>query len=102
MALRIASGLVALSVALTAAIWAWLGEKVAMPAPPFGPGERLYCVSYAPFHGDQTPFDLSTHIAAKQIEDDLRRLKLMTDCVRTYSTDFGIDQVPGIAQRARA
>ena len=34
-----------------------------------------------------------------QIEDDLAQLKLMTDCVRTYSTDHGLDQIPEIARR---
>ena len=34
-----------------------------------------------------------------QIEDDLTRLAKITDCVRTYSVDYGLDQIAGIAAR---
>jgi glucan 1,3-beta-glucosidase len=70
-----------------------------MPPSPLDPGEKLYCVSYAPFRGAQTPLDLATHIAPEQIEQDLAQLAKVTDCVRTYSVDFGLDRVPEIAQR---
>ena len=70
-----------------------------MPPSPLDPGEKLYCVSYAPFRGAQSPLDLSTRIEPAQIERDLTQLATMTDCVRTYSVDFGLDQVPEIAQR---
>jgi glucan 1,3-beta-glucosidase len=56
-------------------------------------------VSYSPFRGGQTPFDQTLRIDASQIEDDLTRLAAVTDCVRTYSTDLGLDQVAGIAER---
>ena len=29
-----------------------------MPPSPLAPGEKLTCVSYTPFHGDQSPFEL--------------------------------------------
>ncbi|HEY6023820.1 MAG TPA: beta-(1-6) glucans synthase [Pseudolabrys sp.] len=61
--------------------------------------EKLYCVSYTPFRGGQTPLDPSTIIPPSQIEDDLARLAQITDCVRTYSVDFGLDQIAGIAAR---
>ena len=70
-----------------------------MPLSPLQPGEKLYCVSYAPFHGSQTPLDLSTRIEPAQIERDLEQLSKITDCVRTYSVDFGLDRVPDIARR---
>ena len=70
-----------------------------MPPSPLDPGEKLYCVSYAPFRGAQSPLDLSTKIEPAQIDQDLAQLATMTDCVRTYSVDFGLDQVPEIAQR---
>ena len=38
-------------------------------------------------------------IPAAQIEDDLTRLSAVTDCIRTYSVDFGLDQIAGIAAR---
>ncbi len=42
-----------------------------MPQAPLKAGQKLYCVSYAPFHGGQTPLDPATHISAAQIERDL-------------------------------
>ena len=47
----------------------------------------------------QTPLDPSTMISAAQIEDDLAGLPGITDCVRTYSVDHGLDQIAGIAAR---
>jgi exo-beta-1,3-glucanase (GH17 family) len=82
-----------------AAAWAWLGAPVAMPQSPLAAGEKLYCLSYSPFRGSQTPLDSSTRVSAAQIEDDLARLAKITDCVRTYSVDFGQDQIAGIAAR---
>src|ERR1043166_2907003 len=93
---------VALFLPIAAAIvvtWWWLGAPVPLPASPLGPGEKLYCVSYSPFRGVQTPFDRTLRIGAAQIEDDLARLAPVTDCVRTYSTELGLDQVAGIAER---
>ena len=81
------------------ACWWWLGSPVPMPPSPLDPGEKLYCVSYAPFRGSQTPLDLSTRIEASQIEEDLKQLAKLTDCVRIYSVDAGLDQIPEIAQR---
>lgn len=94
-------GLVCLAAAATviAGIWAWLGAPALMPQFPWQTGEKLYCISYAPFRGNQTPLDPTTHISAAQIEDDLNRLSKITDCVRTYSTDYGLDQIAGIAAK---
>ena len=78
--------------------WAWLGGAVPIPRTQSGP-EKLYCVSYTPFRGSQTPLDPSTIIPAAQIEDDLTRLAQITECVRTYSVDFGLDQIAGIAAK---
>ncbi len=80
-------------------VWAWLGRPVAMPQAPLKAGEKLYCLSYAPFRGLQTPFDPATRISAAQIEEDLSQLARLTDCVRVYSTDQGLEQVPAIAAK---
>src|SRR4051812_32246133 len=79
--------------AIIVVVWWWLGSAVPMPRSPLDPGEKLYCVSYAPFRGAQSPLDLSTKIAPEQIEQDFAQLAKVTDCVRTYSVDFGLDQV---------
>ena len=97
--MRLGLACLALSAVVIAGAWAWLGTPVPMPQSPLHAGEKLYCLSYAPFRGGQTPLDLATQISAAQIEDDLSRLAKITDCVRTYSVDFGLDQIAGIAAR---
>jgi len=92
-------GFLALVAAAIVAVWWWLGAAVPMPASPFGPGEKLYCISYAPFRGGQSPLDPATQIDPAQIDDDLARLSRVTDCVRTYSTRNGLDRVAEIAER---
>jgi len=82
-----------------AVFWAWLGSPIPMPQAPRKAGEKLYCVSYAPFRGLQTPFDPTTQIPAAQIDEDLSQLAKLTDCVRIYSTDQGLELVPGIAAK---
>ena len=88
-----------MSALVIAAVWAWLGAAVPMPQTPLATGEKLYCLSYAPFRGGQSPLDPSTRISAAQIEEDLTQLARLTDCVRTYSVDYGLDQIAGIAAR---
>ncbi|MFZ5690526.1 MAG: beta-(1-6) glucans synthase [Pseudomonadota bacterium] len=86
---------VAVLIALT---WWVLGRPVPMPVAGAA-GEKLQCVSYAPFRGTQSPLRADTYIPASQIEDDLVRLKPLTDCIRTYSTEHGLEQVPEIARK---
>src|ERR1700687_1674181 len=97
--MRLGLACLALSVAVIGGVWALVRAQVAMPQSPLLAGEKLYCLSYAPFRGGQTPFDLSTRISAAQIEEDLTRLARQTGCVRTYSVDYGLDQIAGIAAR---
>lgn len=80
-------------------LWWWLGSPIGGDAATSARMEKLYCVSYSPFRDDQTPLDLSTRIDPADIEADLLRLSHITDCVRTYSVDFGLDQVAEIAAR---
>ena len=97
--MRLALACLVGSVVAIVGAWAWLGAPVPMPQSPLKAGEKLYCLSYAPFRGRQTPLDLTTQIPPAQIEDDLARLAKITDCVRTYSVDYGLDQIAGIAAR---
>jgi exo-beta-1,3-glucanase (GH17 family) len=94
-----AVSLFTLVVIVIAGGWWWLGRAIPMPPSPLDSGEKLYCVSYAPFRGQQTPLELSTRIEPWQIEEDLARLAKLTDCVRIYSVDFGLDRLPEIAER---
>src|SRR5712664_3203819 len=79
--------------------WSWLGGSVDNPPSPFAGTEKLACVSYAPFRGDQNPFGPDVPIDPRQIDEDLAQLKQITDCVRTYSVDHGLDQIPELAKR---
>lgn len=97
--MKLAGGLFLCCGASIIVTWWWLGAPVDMPPSPLGKGEKFPCVSYAPFRRGQIPFDLNLHIDAAQIDDDLTRLAPVTDCVRTYSIDRGLDQIAGIAQR---
>jgi len=80
-------------------VWWWLATPITLARAPIDPAAKLQCVSYAPFRGAQTPLDPTTHIEAAQIEQDLTQLAKISDCVRTYSIDNGLDQVPGIAAK---
>jgi glucan 1,3-beta-glucosidase len=94
-----AVSLFSLAAALIVAGWWRLGLPVDMPASPRNPDEKLYCLSYAPFHGAQTPTDPTTLISPGQIDEDLAQLAALTDCIRTYSVDFGLDYVPQAARK---
>src|SRR5262245_14489902 len=95
----IATTLFAIAAAAIAAAWAWLGATVQMPPSPLAAGEELYCVSYASFRGPQRPPGPDIPIDPRQIDEDLAQLKHITNCVRTYSVDHGLDQIAGIAKR---
>jgi glucan 1,3-beta-glucosidase len=82
-----------------AAFWTWLGAPVAMPASPLSPGEKMYCVSYAPFRGAETPHDPNFTIPPERIDEDMRQLAKISRCVRTYATELGLDRLPEIAGR---
>ena len=62
-------------------------------------GEKLRCVSYAPYHRPgQTPLIEDTRIEREQIAADLAALAKITDCVRLYSIDQGLEHVPELAR----
>lgn len=84
------------------ALLAWVGwdtRPIPMHDLQLAGGERLKCVSYAPYHRPgQTPFDAKAVISREQIADDLAALAKITECVRLYSVDQGLDQVPSVAR----
>jgi glucan 1,3-beta-glucosidase len=88
--------------ALLAGLLAWVHVQT-RPVPMhdlhLSAGEKLRCVSYAPFHRPgQTPFDAKLTISRQQIADDLKALSAITGCVRIYSVRSGLDQVPAVAR----
>jgi exo-beta-1,3-glucanase (GH17 family) len=97
--LRTPLALLLISLGAIGAAWWWLATPITLARAPIDPDAKLMCVSYAPFRGSQTPLVASTHIAAEQIAQDLEQLAKITDCVRTYSIDNGLDQVPELAAK---
>jgi exo-beta-1,3-glucanase (GH17 family) len=97
--LRTPLALLLISLGAIAAVWWWLATPITLSRAPIDPDAKLMCVSYAPFRGAQTPLSPTTHVAAEQIAADLEQLVKITDCVRTYSIENGLDQVPGIAAK---
>src|SRR5215469_7443155 len=91
--------LLPLSLLAIAGVWWWMATPITLARAPIDPAAKLQCVSYAPFRGAQTPLDPSTYIPASQIEEDLTQLAKITECVRTYSIENGLDQVPAVAAK---
>jgi exo-beta-1,3-glucanase (GH17 family) len=98
--LRTPLALLLLSLGAIAAAWWWLATPITLVRAPIDPNAKLLCVSYAPFRGAQTPLDPTTHIAPEQIAQDLAQLAKISECVRTYSIENGLDQVPSLAAKA--
>src|SRR3954462_7070104 len=92
--------LLLMSLVTVAAAWWWLATPITLARAPIDPDAKLMCVSYAPFRGAQTPLTPTTHIAPEQIAQDLEQLARITGCVRTYSVDNGLDQVPELAAKS--
>lgn len=81
------------------AFWAWMGRPVTMPPSPLAAGEKLPCVSYAPFRDGQSPLAGGTTIPEAQIDEDLAQLSTLAACVRTYSVELGLDRVVPLAKK---
>ncbi|MGO3930953.1 beta-(1-6) glucans synthase [Rhodopseudomonas pseudopalustris] len=89
--------LLPISLGIIFGVWWWIATPVTLARAPIDPSDKLECVSYAPFRGEQTPLDPTTRIGAEQIEQDLTQLAKISKCVRTYSVDNGLEQLPAIA-----
>jgi exo-beta-1,3-glucanase (GH17 family) len=97
--LRTPLALLLISLGTIAAVWWWLATPITLPRAPIDPNAKLLCVSYAPFRGEQTPLVPTTQISAEQIAEDMAQLAKVSDCVRTYSIENGLDQVPALAAK---
>jgi exo-beta-1,3-glucanase (GH17 family) len=80
-------------------VWWWLAIPVTLARAPIDPAAKLLCVSYAPFRDAQTPLVPTTQIAPEQIAQDLAQLAKISNCVRTYSIENGLDRVPELAAK---
>lgn len=97
--LRLPLALLIVSLGVIAAMWWWLATPITLARAPIETDAKVQCVSYAPFRGLQSPLEPTTHIDAEQIEQDLVQLAKISECVRTYSIENGLDQVPAIAAK---
>lgn len=88
----------ALLVAGLASYFAWqlMGAPVSMVDAPQG---RVHCLSYTPFTGDDSPVDPDYIADPKQIERDLALLAPVSECIRIYSPDRGLDVALPMAQK---
>src|SRR6202163_5031175 len=97
--LRTPLALLLISLSAIGAVWWRLAMPITLPRAPIDPNAKLLCVSYAPFRDTQTPLQLTTQIAPEQIAQDLAQLAKISDLVRTYSIENGLDQVPALAAK---
>ena len=64
------------------------------------PGPAVPCLSYAPFRDPAlNPLHPGPSVSPARIEADLRQLRTLTNCVRTYAVDRGLEAVPAVAER---
>jgi glucan 1,3-beta-glucosidase len=98
--LRAPLALLMVSLGAIAAAWWWLAIPINLARAPIDPNRKLQCVSYAPFRSHQTSLSPATQVSREQIEEDLAQLAEITDCIRTYATDLGLDQIPELAAKA--
>ena len=98
--LRTSLPLFFVSIGLIVAAWWWLAAPVTLVRAPIDPEAKLECVSYAPFRGEQTPHNPLLIVSPEQIAEDLGELAKVTNCIRTYSIDNGLEKVPDLASKA--
>jgi exo-beta-1,3-glucanase (GH17 family) len=91
--------LLLISLSVIAAVWWSLAKPVTLTRAPIDPTAKLDCVSYAPFRDDQTPSTPGLIVSPEQIQQDLVELARISNCVRTYSVDNGLDKVPELASK---
>jgi exo-beta-1,3-glucanase (GH17 family) len=88
-----------LSISVIVAAWCWLAMPVPLGHAAVDPAKKLDCVSYAPFRGHQTPWNSSVVISPDQIAQDIADLAGITNCIRIYSVENGLDKVPELASK---
>ncbi|HEV2153941.1 beta-(1-6) glucans synthase [Bradyrhizobium sp.] len=87
------------SLAVIAVAWWWLGLPADLVRAPIDPNNKLQCISYAPFRNHQTSLSQATQVSREQIAEDLAQLAQISNCVRTYATDLGLDEIPELAAK---
>jgi glucan 1,3-beta-glucosidase len=80
-------------------VWWWLSIPINLARAPIDPNAKLQCVSYAPFRSHQTSLSPATQVSREQVAEDLAQLAKISDCIRTYAIDLGLDQIPEVAAK---
>lgn len=99
MSFRLPLLLLAAVFSVIALFWWQIAAPVPMPPSPLADGEKIPCVSYAPFRRGQSPFTENIVISAAQIDEDFAHLSKVTGCIRTYAVDQGLENVPVLARK---
>ena len=97
--LRTPLALLLISLSAIAAVWWWLATPIDLARAPIDPNAKLQCISYAPFRSRQTQLSPATQVSREQIAEDLVQLAKISECIRTYEVDLGLDQVPELAAK---
>jgi exo-beta-1,3-glucanase (GH17 family) len=98
--LRTPLGLLAISLGVVALVWVLLAGPVTLARAPIDPSAKLDCISYAPFRGEENPLAPGLVVDREKIAADVAQLARISNCVRTYSTGNGLEQLPEIAAQA--
>jgi exo-beta-1,3-glucanase (GH17 family) len=89
--------MLALGLGSTLFWWQKQGESHILP---HWTGQLLPCVSYAPFRRPgASPFNVGQTVSAQEIEEDLRIIKKISSCVRTYGVSAGLELVPEVVKK---
>jgi exo-beta-1,3-glucanase (GH17 family) len=84
------------SVALSLGWWWQQGQLLEAPS---ATNQSIPCLSYSPFRRPGAdPATLATRITKEQITEDLKILKPLSLCIRTYGVSKGLEHVPEVAQ----
>ncbi|MBU0601399.1 MAG: glucan 1,3-beta-glucosidase [Gammaproteobacteria bacterium] len=79
-------------------LWLWQRNQPQSLADVPPDASRLQCVSYAPYYrAGESPLVEDYRVSRERIDADLERLSKISGCVRLYSVDQGLDQVPQLA-----
>lgn len=91
------ASILALALGLALAWWTQRGLAISLPDVA---SVKVPCLSYAPFRRDgANPANIGMDISPAQIEEDLRLVKTLSSCIRTYGVGKGLAAVPAVAAK---
>jgi exo-beta-1,3-glucanase (GH17 family) len=95
--LWIQASILALALGLALAWWWQRGLAISLADVS---SAKVPCLSYAPFRRDgANPVRVGADITPAQIEEDLRLVKTLSSCIRTYGVGKGLAAVPAVAAK---